>query len=77
MRIVGIDPGFAIVGVGFVEFNANKFRTIEQGAIMTPAGMDFNERLLQIYDELSRLLQKHKPQYAAVEKLFFQNNQKT
>ncbi len=77
MYIIGIDPGYAIVGVGIVDSNSGKFRTPGYGAIITHADMEFNKRLSKIYDELTQLLQKYKPKHAAVEKLFFQNNQKT
>lgn len=77
MLTIGIDPGFAIVGIGVIESNAGKFKAIEYGAIITEAKDDFNYRISQIYDELTMILKKYKPKYAAVEKLFFQNNQKT
>ncbi len=75
--ILGIDPGYAIVGYGVVEFNAGKYRTLGYGAIMTKAGTDFNRRLEIIYDELEIIIKKYKPDVMSIEKLFFQNNQKT
>ncbi len=77
MLILGIDPGYAIVGYGLVEYQSNRFRTVDYGAITTPAGMDFSQRLEMIYRQMQMLLTKYHPQAVAVEKLYFQNNQKT
>lgn len=76
-RIIGIDPGYAIVGYGVVDYGGNKFRTVDYGAILTPAEMSFEKRLEQIWDSLSLILSTHRPQAMAVERLFFTNNQKT
>ena len=75
MIIIGIDPGYAIVGVGVVEYKGNKFRPIEYTAITTPAGMNTVDRLKKIYDEMSMLIDKHKPDSMAIEELFFNSNQ--
>lgn len=77
MKIIGVDPGYAIVGVGVVEYRNTRFTTLDYGAITTPAGMDFQKRLKMIYDDFSQILQIHKPDAVAVEKLFFTTNQKT
>ncbi len=77
MLILGIDPGYAIVGYGLVEYQNNRFRTVDYGAITTPAGMPFPQRLQIIYRETQALLENYHPQAMAVEKLYFQNNQKT
>ena len=77
MLILGIDPGYAIVGFGLVEYDKNRFRTVDYGAITTPAGMDFPQRLALIYRELEMLIAKYKPEAMAVERLYFHNNQKT
>lgn len=77
MTIIGIDPGYAIVGVGVVEYAGNKFRTLEYNAITTPAGMNTVDRLKKIYDEMSAYLDKYKPDAIAIEELFFNSNQKT
>lgn len=77
MKIIGIDPGYAIVGYGVVEYEASRFVTLDYGAITTEAGEPFPLRLRQIYDELDLLLTRHKPDVMSVEKLFFTNNQKT
>ena len=77
MLILGIDPGYAIVGYGQLEYQNNRFRTVDYGAITTPAGMDFSQRLERIYQQMQMLLTQYRPQAMAVEKLYFQNNQKT
>ena len=77
MLILGIDPGYAIIGWGVIRYERGKFIPVDFGAITTPAGMPFNRRLEVIYDELTTLLSRHTPDAVAVEKLYFQNNQKT
>ena len=77
MIILGIDPGYAIVGYGILEYSNNHFTTIHYGAVTTPAGMPFNRRLQIIYDELDVLISKCKPEVMAIEKLFYNTNAKT
>ncbi len=77
MRIVGIDPGYAIVGYGAVDFAGSTFKTVAFGAVTTPAGMPFDARLLEIDRELSAFFARVRPEAVAVEKLFFNSNQKT
>ena len=77
MIILGIDPGYAIVGYGVVRAENGRFQTLEHGAIVTQAGLDFNRRLEKIYDTLTAVTEHWKPEAVSVEKLYFQNNQKT
>ena len=77
MIILGIDPGFAIVGVGVIEYKGNKFRTIDYYAITTKVGLALEERLKTIYDGVCEVIDKYKPDYMAIEELFFNNNAKT
>lgn len=77
MRIIGIDPGYAIVGFGIIEYENSKFKTVDYGAITTEAGTDFNRRLRTIYEDICQILDIYKPESLAIEKLYFQNNQKT
>ena len=74
MVILGIDPGYAIVGWGVIEAKAGKFRPIACGDIRTPAHTDVAQRLHTIYTELGRILDKYKPDEMAVEELFFNTN---
>ena len=77
MRILGIDPGYAIVGYGVLDYVNNRFSVVDFGAITTPAGMDFSRRLEIIYDEMDVIIKKNKPEAMAIEKLFYNTNAKT
>lgn len=77
MRIIGIDPGYAIVGFGILEYNRAQFQVVDYGAVTTPADMDFNSRLLEIYNDLCYILDKFRPDFLAIERLYFTSNQKT
>ena len=77
MVIFGIDPGYAIVGCGVVRYENNNFSLMGYGAITTHKDMPFNERLIKIYDDLTELLQKFKPDAVSIERLYFNTNQKT
>jgi len=77
LRIIGIDPGYAIVGFGVVEYDGHKFVPVEYGAITTEANTPFPLRLKSIYDDMEFILDKYKPERFAIEKLFFTSNQKT
>ena len=77
MIILGIDPGFAITGIGVVRYEGNKFGVLDYGAINTKAGELFSDRLLQISNELDFIMEKYKPDAVAIEELFFNNNVKT
>ena len=77
MLILGIDPGYAIIGWGLIRFERGKYIPVDFGAITTKAGVPFNRRLEIIYEQLNELLDKHHPDAVAVEKLYFQNNKTT
>ena len=77
MVILGIDPGYAIVGYGVIEYQNNHFRVLDFGAITTKAHTDFNDRLLHIHAGLTNLIEIYRPEAMAIEKLFFNTNQKT
>lgn len=77
MRVLGIDPGYAIVGYGAVDFTNNRFTVINYGAITTKAGLLFSTRLEEIYNDMILLLDKTKPDAIAIEKLFFNTNTTT
>lgn len=74
MRILGIDPGYGIIGFGLVEAERSNFRLLRCGAITTPAGMDFSARLEIIYEDMRALLEVAKPDVVAIEELFFGQN---
>lgn len=77
MVILGIDPGYAIVGWGVVEYSHSKFRVLGYGAITTEAKTPFPERLQIIYNDMCYLFDKYKPEAMSMEKLFYNSNQKT
>ncbi|NLC13849.1 MAG: crossover junction endodeoxyribonuclease RuvC [Chloroflexi bacterium] len=78
MLVLGIDPGIAITGFGLIRLNdLNEPELIKYGVINSTAEGDTSSRLVYLYRELTELIEQHKPEYAAVERLFFQKNQKT
>ena len=77
MIILGIDPGYAIVGWGVLEYTRGQFRVLGYGAITTPAGMPFEKRLEIIYKDMCTVIGKYKPEALSIEKLFFANNKTT
>ena len=77
MRILGIDPGFAITGFSIIDYEGNKFKLITSGAILTEAHTSFPLRLEKIYNDLTQLIEEYKPDAMSIEELFFNNNAKT
>ena len=77
MRILGIDPGYATVGYGVVDFNAFRFSVVSCGAVTTPANEVFSKRLKAIYDDLCFIIEKYKPECLSIEKLYFNTNTTT
>jgi crossover junction endodeoxyribonuclease RuvC len=74
VRILGIDPGIAIVGFGILDKQGSKLVPVQYGSIQTEAHTDPALRLKQIYDGVSHLIDQYKPEAMAVEKLFFNRN---
>ncbi|MDQ0202684.1 crossover junction endodeoxyribonuclease RuvC [Pectinatus haikarae] len=74
MLALGIDPGTAICGYGFVELTGSHLRAIEYGAITTSSKARPQDRLLKIHEELTALLEKYTPDVMGVEQLFFNRN---
>src|SRR5947199_3938616 len=77
MRTLGIDPGTAIMGWGVVDEDGGVLRMVDYGALTTPAGMAAQDRLVQLYDGLQKLLREYRPDAAAIEELFFGKNVNT
>ena len=77
MIILGIDPGYAIIGYGVVDYRASSFRTLDYGAITTPANVPVEDRLAMIYRSMCELIDRYSPEDMAVEQLFFNTNQTT
>ena len=74
MRILGIDPGYAIVGFGILDADGGKVQMLRCGAIHTPAGVPMPMRLLQIQEDLETLIHRFSPDELAIEELFFNTN---
>ena len=74
MRILGIDPGYAIVGFGVLDADRGKARLVRCGAINTTAGTPMPLRLLQIQEDLETLIRDFSPEVMAIEELFFNTN---
>jgi crossover junction endodeoxyribonuclease RuvC len=74
LRILGIDPGIAIVGFGFVDKRGSRLLPVQYGCIQTEANTDTAVRLRQIYDAIGKLIDTYRPDSVALEKLFFNRN---
>ena len=78
MQVLGIDPGVATTGYGLItQLSDGGIEAVQYGVIRTKAGLTLPKRLQTLYEELQNILLLHQPQYAAVEKLFFQRNVST
>lgn len=80
LKVLGIDPGVASTGWGVVETDSssmNGIKAIAWGVIKTQKGVEPAKRLAEIYTQLGILFKKYKPDFAALEKLFFCKNSKT
>ncbi len=77
MIILGIDPGYAIVGFGLIGYTKGRFSVIEYGSVTTPAHTKTELRLAEIYDGICELCEKYKPDALSIEELFFNSNAKT
>lgn len=74
MRIIGIDPGTGILGFGVVDITAGKAKLVTAGVITTPAHTPLDERLEEIFDGLTDIIDETKPAVMSIEKLFFSRN---
>jgi crossover junction endodeoxyribonuclease RuvC len=76
-KILGLDPGYDRLGFGVIEISRGKTQVLDFGVITTHKGLEFGERLLQIFEDLEEILKTHKPNIISVEKLYSTVNQKT
>lgn len=74
MRILGIDPGYAIVGYGVLEYDNMRFKVINYGAVTTDSETPFDKRLAEIYNDMCSVLDMFKPDCMSIEKLYFNTN---
>jgi len=77
MRILGIDPGIAIVGWGVIDYDRVKAKAVDYGAITTGPDMKTEDRIATVFRQMQTIIQVHKPDAVSVEELFFNTNQKT
>ncbi len=77
MRVLGIDPGIAIVGYGIIDFDGRSYRTVDYGVINTPAKLGYAQRIKMLYDAMEQILEEYHIDAVAIEELFFNQNTKT
>lgn len=77
MRILGIDPGYARVGWATITVNNSQLTVNNYGCIETLKTSESQDRLVDIYEKISKIIKKYKPDVLAIEELFFTNNAKT
>ncbi len=77
MIILGIDPGYAIVGWGILDYQGNRFKVLDYGAITTEATEEMYHRFLSIHRQLNRIIEEYRPDAMAIEELFFNSNRTT
>ena len=74
MKILGIDPGLAIVGYSVLEYDGKNMRLLHSGSVQTQKGEKESVRLLEIFNDMTFIVEKYKPDVCAIEKLFFYRN---
>jgi len=77
MIVLGIDPGTAMLGYGVVERSGSRLRMVDVGCLETSASETLPARLLQIHRVVTDLIELHRPDILAVERLFFSKNAQT
>ncbi len=78
MRILGIDPGLATIGLGLIEApNSQKVEALEWLTIETFSTTNFADRLAEIANDLEAYLTETQPELVVIEKLYFSTNEKT
>ena len=77
MRILGIDPGYAIMGYGVLEKTGSSLKLLTTGAVTTDKDMDMSDRLKVLYSNLMEIIAEYQPEEVAIEELYFNTNAKT
>ena len=77
MKILGIDPGMAIVGYSVIDFDGENVKLLHSGSIQTSKDDRESKRLLEIFNDMTTIVEKYQPDVAAIEKLFYFKNQTT
>lgn len=74
MRILGIDPGFGIIGFGVIDKDNGGVSVVDYGVVTTPKELEFSARLEIIYHSIGKIIDKFAPDQVAIEELYFNNN---
>src|SRR5665213_3382297 len=74
MRIIGIDPGTGIMGFGVIDAVGQTATMVDAGVVRTKVNQPLDERLEEIYNCLSDIIEETKPKIMVIEKLFFAQN---
>lgn len=74
MRVIGIDPGTLVCGYGIVDAEGSRMKAVHFGAVRVKDDMTFPERLVHIHKALAEVIREHRPEVAAVERLFVGKN---
>lgn len=77
MQVLGIDPGIATTGYGFIKIKKNNLQAVKYGCITTSAKEPFLQRLKTLYQEVLKLTKKNNPKVVVIEKIFFAKNIQT
>lgn len=77
MRVLGVDPGYAITGYSVIEYSDNKINLLKAGAIETNKDEEFIDRLEKIDEKINCIINEFKPDVLSIEELFFNTNIKT
>ncbi len=77
MRILGIDPGYAILGWGIIDYEGNHFEVIAYDSILTDKDTPMPKRLRELYEGLEKIIDLYNPDEVGIEELYFNNNAKT
>lgn len=74
MRILGLDPGLATSGYAILDVNAGQKRLVTCGVLRTPPKTPLGKRLLELHQDLQKILQEFHPDVCSIEQIFFSKN---
>ncbi len=77
MKILGIDPGYAIMGYGIIEKKASRIYPLVYGSLESDKTLPMPDRLKHLYSGLMDIIAEYQPEEASIEELYFHNNAKT
>lgn len=77
MRILGIDPGYAILGYGIIDKKGNRYSVCDYGVVTTNPSMAMPDRLKYLYTQIMEIIHEYEPDVVSIEELFFNTNSKT